>query len=195
MQITINNPQKPRILTLGTGVLQKIKSSEFLDKLVIILILASFVNILMPYHSIFASEIAADKNRENLGEFRQTVLYNPDKIPVTYETAWSRYISVTAYTSEIWQTDSSPFTTANGSIVHDGVIACNFLRHGTKVRFPDYFGDKIFEVKDRMNSRYYYKADIWMDDKAEAKIFGRRTLKMEILNEKPINTTEELAMK
>ncbi|NQU77819.1 3D domain-containing protein [Candidatus Falkowbacteria bacterium] len=170
--------------------LNKIKSSIFWNKMVILLILASFVNILYPYHSVFANEIIADQNRANLGIMRQAVLYNPDSVPVDYEVAWNRYVTVTAYTSEIWQTDASPFTTANGSIVHDGVIAANFLRHGTKVRFPEYFGDKIFEVKDRMNPRYYYRADIWMDDKPVAKQFGRRTLKIEILNEVPKESTE-----
>lgn len=170
------------------------KIPQVLNKLVILLTLASFVNILFPYHGILAQEIIIDKNRENLGQFRQTVFYNPDKTPVTYEIAWSRYIPVTAYTSEIWQTDSTPFTTATGVVVRDGIIAANFLRHGTKVRFPDHFEAKIFEVQDRMNPRYYYRADIWMKDKTEAKEFGRRVLKIEILNEIPLEA-EELAMK
>lgn len=178
-----------------THLTQKIQPSSFWNKLAIWLILASFVNILFPYHSILAQEIIINANRQNLGQLRQTVLYNPDKVKVTYEIAWSRYINVTAYNSEPGQTDSTPFTTANGSIVHDGVIAANFLRHGTKVRFPEFFGDKIFEVKDRMNPRYYYRADIWMEEKTEAKIFGRRVLKIEILNEIPIETNEELAIK
>ncbi|NQU77818.1 3D domain-containing protein [Candidatus Falkowbacteria bacterium] len=170
--------------------LDKINTRQILDKLVILLILASFVNILVPYHSVLAKETIANDNRANLGIMRQTKLFNPDKVPVTHEVAWSRYITVTAYNSEVGQTDGSPFTTANGSIVHDGVIAANFLRHGTKVRFPEYFGDKIFEVKDRMNRRYYYRADIWMEDKPVAKQFGRRTLKIEILNEIPQESPE-----
>ena len=161
-----------------------------LFKLVILLILASFVNIVMPQHSVLAQEIVADNNRENLGEFRQTVIYNPDSVPIEYETAWSRYITVTAYNSEIWQTDATPFSTSNGTIVRDGIIAANFLKYGTKVRLPEYFGDKIFEVQDRMNRRYYYRADVWMQDKAEAKAFGRRTLKIEILQEKPVELVQ-----
>ena len=62
-------------------ILEKFKQSDILNKLVILLILASFVNILFPY-GVLASEIIADNNRENLGQFRQTVIYNPNKVPV-----------------------------------------------------------------------------------------------------------------
>lgn len=174
---------------------QKSQKLDVLNKLVIFLILASFINILFPYHGILAAEIIADNNRQNLGQLRQTVIYNPNKVPVTYEVAWTRYVPVTAYTSSILETDSTPFTTATGAVVRDGIIAANFLRHGTLVRFPEYFGDKIFEVQDRMNSRYYYRADIWMKEKSQAKNFGRRVLKIEILNEIPLKNAEELAMK
>lgn len=159
------------------------KTLRISEKLAILLTLASFVNILFPYHGILANEVAVDKNRENLGEFRRTVIYNPDKVHVDYEVAWDRYIPVTAYTSSIHETDSTPFTTATGAVVRNGIIACNFLPHGTLVRFPEYFGDNIFEVQDRMNQRYYYKADIWMKEKSAAKQFGKRYLKIEILKE------------
>lgn len=171
---------------------RKIAKGEFIEKLIILLILASFINLLFPYNGAFASEMLADANRENLGNLRQTTLYDPFKMPVELKVVKTRYISVSAYSSEIAQTDASPFTTATGAIVHDGIIACNFLPHGTKVRFPEYFGDKVFEVQDRMNPRYYYHADIWMDDKGEAVAFGRRVLKIEILKEVPVIKLGEL---
>ena len=60
-------------------------------------------------------------------------------------------------------------------------IAANFLPMGTKVRFPDLYGDKIFVVRDRMNARYGYgRGDIWMPTKAEAISFGVKRVKMEI---------------
>lgn len=90
------------------------------------------------------------------------------------------YVTVTAYSSTPDQTDDTPFITANGTQVRDGIIAANFLRFGTKIKFPDYFGDKIFEVTDRMNERYPSRADIWMETREEAHNFGIRTLKMEI---------------
>ena len=81
-------------------------------------------------------------------------------------------IDVTAYTSTVEECDSDPFITADGSRVRDGIIAANFLPFGTKFRVPEYFGDKIFTVHDRMNSRYGVRIDIWTERKADAKKFG-----------------------
>ena len=39
----------------------------------------------------------------------------------------SMSVASTAYTSDPAETDSSPFTTANGSQVRDGIVAANFL--------------------------------------------------------------------
>jgi len=91
------------------------------------------------------------------------------------------YITVTAYNSLPEQTDDTPFITAFGTHVRDGIVATNFLPKGTIVRFPDVYGDKEFVVEDRMNSRYYYHMDIWMADRSEAVNFGAKFLKMEIL--------------
>lgn len=90
------------------------------------------------------------------------------------------YVTVTAYSSTPDQTDDSPFITANGSWVHEGTLAANFLPFGTKVRLPDYSGDTNYVVEDRMNQRYTYRADIWMTSREAAKQFGVRKLKMEI---------------
>ena len=90
------------------------------------------------------------------------------------------YVTVTSYSSTPDQTDDSPFVTANGTWVHDGTLAANFLPFGTKVRLPDYSGDKVYTVEDRMNQRYTYRADIWMETREAAKQFGIRKLKMEI---------------
>lgn len=90
-------------------------------------------------------------------------------------------ISVSAYSSTPDQTSGNPFITASGTHVKDGVIAANFLPIGTKVRFPEYFGNKIFTVEDRMHQRYWYKADIWMESRQEAKNWGNRYITIEIL--------------
>jgi 3D (Asp-Asp-Asp) domain-containing protein len=93
-------------------------------------------------------------------------------------------VPVTAYNSLPGQTDSTPCITANGYNLctnnQQNVIAANFLKFGTKVRFPDYDPDTIYTVQDRMNARYAYRSDIWMKTTAEARQFGIRTLKMEI---------------
>ena len=89
-------------------------------------------------------------------------------------------VSMTAYTSEVWQTDSTPFITASNTHVRDGIVAANFLPFGTKVRIPDLYGDKVFVVEDRMNKRYRHKVDIWMDDLQEARNFGIKQATIEI---------------
>lgn len=89
---------------------------------------------------------------------------------------------ITAYSSTPDQTDSTPFITASGTHVRDGVLAANFLPIGTKVRMPELYGDKIFVVEDRMNARYNVRADIWMETREEAKQFGlKRNVLVEVL--------------
>jgi 3D (Asp-Asp-Asp) domain-containing protein len=89
-------------------------------------------------------------------------------------------VPVTAYSSTVDQCDDSPFITATGEHVYDGGIAANFLPFGTKVRIPELYGDKVFTVNDRMNSRYYYRADIWMETRQEAINFGLQTVTLEV---------------
>ncbi|MBI2051005.1 MAG: 3D domain-containing protein [Parcubacteria group bacterium] len=91
------------------------------------------------------------------------------------------WLTATAYSSEPRQTDSTPFTTAWITPVRDGVVALNFLPKGSMVRFPDLYGDKVFIVEDRMNVRYQYRVDIWMNTRAEAKQFGLKYVRMEEL--------------
>ena len=91
-----------------------------------------------------------------------------------------RYITVTAYSSTVDQCDDSPFITANGKYVYDGLVAANFLKFGTEVKFPEYFGDKVFTVNDRMNKKHSDRIDVWMPTREQAVQFGARTLKVEI---------------
>lgn len=76
--------------------------------------------------------------------------------------------TITFYSSDPWQTDDSPFITANGTYVHDGVAAANFLPFGTKIKLPEIFGDKIFVINDRMNRRFNQRVDIWVADRDTA---------------------------
>jgi 3D (Asp-Asp-Asp) domain-containing protein len=86
-----------------------------------------------------------------------------------------------AYNSVPGQTDGSPFRTAIGSMTRDGVIASNYFPIGTKIRIPDHFGDQVFRVEDRMNKRYHKTLDIWMEEISDAKQWGRRYVKVEIV--------------
>lgn len=102
--------------------------------------------------------------------------------PDTYIVRMCRWTTVTAYSSTPDQTDSTPFITASGSYVRDGIVACNFLRFGTRVRFPDMYGEKVFVVEDRMASYNSHKMDIWFASRDEAWQFGVRQLKVEVLD-------------
>ncbi len=115
-------------------------------------------------------------NKENKTENNQTA----NNTPVEKEIVKNKkLVLVTAYSSTVDQTDSTPFITASGTHVHDGTIAANFLKFGTKVKFPSLYGDKIFTVEDRMKSNY--KVDIWFPTRQEAKNFGVKRVEMEIL--------------
>ena len=94
----------------------------------------------------------------------------------------TREIIVTAYSSTPDQTDSTPFITASGQIVRDGIIASNFLPFGTKVQFPQLFGSKTFQVEDRMHRKYNdSRVDIWFPDRKSAEIFGIKKTTMRVL--------------
>ncbi|KPJ73730.1 hypothetical protein AMJ48_00310 [Parcubacteria bacterium DG_74_1] len=72
--------------------------------------------------------------------------------------------------------------TAAGTGVREGVIANNLLPFGTKVRLPEIYGDKIFVVEDRMNSRVgYYHVDIWLPSYRDALNFGSKRTYIEVL--------------
>lgn len=154
------------------------------------LTLRSFTGMLLILNSLILPQLnAASIQPANAAPVAQVAeLHAEHPVPVKpavqiKPTAISRviYITVTAYSSTPDQTDDTPFITANGTHVRDGIIAANFLKFGTKVKFPDYSGDKIYEVTDRMNERYPDRADIWMETRDAAMDFGIRTLKMEIL--------------
>ena len=91
---------------------------------------------------------------------------------------------ITAYSSSPLQTDSSPYITAAGTWVKEGLAANNLLPFGTKVRIPEIYGDKVFVIEDRMNSRKgYYHLDIWFPSYLEAKSFGVKRTYIEIIKE------------
>jgi 3D (Asp-Asp-Asp) domain-containing protein len=91
-------------------------------------------------------------------------------------------VVVTAYSSTVFETDETPFTTAAGTTVKEGIVANNLLPFGTKIRLPELYGDRVFLVQDRMNSRKgYYHIDIWFPSHQEAENFGAKTTYIEIL--------------
>jgi 3D (Asp-Asp-Asp) domain-containing protein len=92
-------------------------------------------------------------------------------------------VIITAYSSTPEETDDTPFITAAGTPVKDGIVANNLFPFGTKIRIPDIYGDKVFVVEDRMNSRKGDNHfDIWFATKEAAKNFGVVTTYIEIVN-------------
>lgn len=106
----------------------------------------------------------------------------PMLTPKTYKPKILYTVSASAYSSTPEQTDHTPFITASGIHVRDGVAAANFLPFGTIFKIPELFGDKIFVVEDRMNRRYWLNIDIWLPEKELAKEFGRKTVTIEIVS-------------
>ena len=90
-------------------------------------------------------------------------------------------VTITAYSSRVEETDSTPFITASGTRVRDGVVAANWLPIGTKVKIPALFGNKVFVVEDRMHRKNDHKLDIWFAETSDAFKFGVRRANVEIL--------------
>ena len=107
----------------------------------------------------------------------KTVKTAPKTNPIATYT-----VMASAYSSTPDQTDDTPFITAKGTYVRDGIVAANFLPFGTAIKIPEVFGDKIFIVEDRMNKRYRYNVDVWFPSKELAKQFGRKTVRIEVIS-------------
>jgi len=88
---------------------------------------------------------------------------------------------VTGYSSTPGQTDDTPFITASGTHVRDGIVATNLLPMGTKIKIPELYGSKIFVVEDRMHSRMQEHVDIWFENYADAKNAGKKRATIVVL--------------
>jgi len=98
------------------------------------------------------------------------------------EAARRMRVVLTAYSSTVEQTDSTPFITANGTYVRDGIVANNGLPFGTEIRIPELFGEKVFSVQDRMHWRKGgYHFDIWFPTYEQARNFGVKYAYVEVL--------------
>ena len=109
-------------------------------------------------------------------------LSNPTNPPVDVVRRFP--VVLTGYSSTPGQTDNSPYITASGTFVRDGVVANNLLSFGAKIRIPELYGDKIFIVEDRMSSKKgYYHVDVWFPDYWQALSFGAKKAYIEVLEE------------
>jgi len=128
------------------------------------------------YIAVAQSIVTKTKETSVIAVHSKKPVCKPQKIQPS-----TRVVVVTAYSSTPDQTDSTPFITASGAHVYDGIIAANFLPFGAKVKFPEMYGDKVFIVEDRMARRFSDRMDIWFPDRESAITFGKQRLLVEIL--------------
>ncbi len=89
---------------------------------------------------------------------------------------------VTAYTSSVDETDSTPFITASGVHTRRGIIACpGKYKFGTIVEF----NGVRYECQDRMNIRYREDShfDVWVKTKTEAFNWGAKQGEIVVVSE------------
>jgi 3D (Asp-Asp-Asp) domain-containing protein len=91
-------------------------------------------------------------------------------------------VSISAYTASKKECGKTDGITASGVMVHDGVIACNFLPFGTKVKIPGMFGDKVFTVYDRMAKKNSNNVDIYTKSLWRALRIGRSDRTIVVIN-------------
>jgi 3D (Asp-Asp-Asp) domain-containing protein len=162
------------------------------DKLnVIVLIFMVFCSMNFPQHSMAQSASAISQelviSSNSSFDIEEYSLSNAGSLPKIEEKEPTKriYVYASAYNSLPSQTDASPCTTATGfNVCEHGIedtIAMNNIPLGTKIKIPALYGDRIFEVRDRMNARYGSdRADIWMKNLSDAKKFGRKYVQIEI---------------
>jgi len=144
---------------------------------------AQEINTLQEENQLLIAEL--EKIEKTLIWLRNEQARNPYK-------GLTRIVS-TAYNSDIGQTDSTPFITASGERVQEGTLALSrdmiraenafMARMGYNNAATISFGDTIdvvyvrrMVVHDTMNRRYTERADIWMDSKSDARIWGVRDI-------------------
>jgi len=152
-----------------------------------IVALVSLSSWLLPQYSIAIQLGNQSMKRVNYSSDSQLSYWDktlPEIKVKQYRVKKAFYTTVTAYSSSPDETSGDPFITASGDRTGDGVMAHQYLPFGTKVRFPELFGEKIFIIKDRLHEKHTspYHFDMWMQSKTEAKAWGARQIKVEILD-------------
>lgn len=106
-------------------------------------------------------------------------------------------VTMTAYSSEAIQTDSSPFTTSTGETVRPGIVAVSrdllgtALPYGAKLRVVEVKEDPracggwdpgmVLEVQDTMHRRKRNRVDLWVPSREEALQWGVCKVVLEVL--------------
>lgn len=153
--------------------------------LAIMLVILSANSAQSAFQSMKENSIDEQKNSYNTSLNYSLAAQNPvlTKASKANASAKTQNVWVTAYSSDINQTDDTPFITASGSYVRNGIAAANFLPFGTQFRLPNIFGSQIFTIEDRMHPRFEKRVDIWFATEEEAKTFGKQWTEIEIVHE------------
>ncbi len=185
----------PKYCRKAKMLLKKV-DKEISDKAgIVILSVIIFFSFNFPQHSIVYAEesrggevLIFSNNYNKIEEYTLTPSKHIEEEVIEIEKPKkTMHVYATAYNSLPEQTDSTPCITANGynlcEFETEDTIAANFLPFGTRVRIPDYFGERVFIVRDRMNARYENRIDVWMKEYKDARKFGKRYLKIEVLED------------
>lgn len=114
--------------------------------------------------------------------YEETVFLPAPPLPTLKVVRRINNVMVTAYSSSRRETDNTPFITASGSNVREGIVANNYLPFGTLVRLPEVFGDTVFEVQDRMSwKKNNFHIDIWFPTTEQAMEFGKKLTVLEVV--------------
>ena len=159
-----------------------LESKNYILLLVIAAILAVILGFgILFIQDVFAKEIALES--AELPSIEGNSLVAVSKPQGEIKVVKKVKMMATAYSSTVGQTDSTPFITASGSTVRDGIVANNMLPFGTEIKIPELYGDKVFVVEDRMNKKKgIYHVDIWFPEYDQAKEFGAKTIYIEVLS-------------
>ncbi|NQU82380.1 MAG: 3D domain-containing protein [Parcubacteria group bacterium] len=159
-------------------ILKKVKDKRYYAVVIALLVIGT---IYVANNYIFAEDYFILGEIKDLSIIGETT-FLPNIAPPQARVVNTIKVVVTAYSSTVAQTDSTPFITASNKNVRNGIVANNLLQFGTNVRLPDLFGDRIFQVEDRMHRKKgNYHVDVWFPTTEEALEFGSKITTLEIL--------------
>ena len=128
---------------------------------VAIIIIGALFWIYMVSAMVFGAEIALDQAPES---------YTPYlKANSLFYYTYLGEAEITGYSSEVEQTDDTPFVTASGASVRNGFIACpRGMEFGDDVLIDG----KVYSCQDVMSKKYPNRFDIWFATRQEALDYG-----------------------
>ena len=107
---------------------------------------------------------------------------NPEQTSESPEMSDIVFVDLSAYNSEVGQTDSTPWITASGTRPQLGTIALSqdLIKRYAGESAPFSYGDTViamkvygeFIIEDTMHPRKQNRGDVWLPTRKEANAFG-----------------------